>query len=94
MNLTEKQLEKALKIMESTSVARKKVTMYKKNDTSLALFRIEACNMIEKAVICQVTNKPYPKKLKTYLTNWSIDGPGGIGEDIIELFNQIEKENN
>lgn len=91
-DLTPKQLEKAEKIMEATRELRRKVTLYKKGDPNMALFRIEAMNMIQEAVLRQAVGVPYSKKLEKHIEYWELDS--GIGKDITALFRGIEEATN
>lgn len=81
----------AEKIMRETEHLRKRVTLYKRNDSSLALFRTQLMNNITEFVIRKVTNKPMTKKLTSYIDYWRNDGPGGIGEDIVALFDAMRE---
>lgn len=90
-NLTPAQLAAASEILKRTTSLRTPVTLYKRNDPGLALFRTQALNMFQSAVVAKVTNKPRPKRLQTWLDGWASDAPGGIGEDITALFKAVEE---
>jgi hypothetical protein len=79
------------RIMAQTTDLRKTVTLYKKNDPSMAMFRITAMNNIQEFIIRKVTGLKQTKKLEKYLDYWAKDGPGGIGENIIALFKAMEE---
>lgn len=88
MKLTKKQLSLAEKIINDTTNVRKKITLYKKNDAGLAMFRLTAFNNIQDAIICRVKNKPYTKRINEFLDFWA-DG-SDLGDNIQHLFSAIK----
>jgi len=78
------------RIMEQTTELRKTVTLYKKNDPAYAMFRVTAMNNIQEFIIRKVTGLKQPKKITNYIEYWEKDGPDGIGESIVKLFNAMD----
>ena len=74
-------------IAKRTGAVRKKITLYKKNDESLALFRIQAFNHILRAMVRKVQGKRQLKKTSDWVKAW--DDGSDLGNSIQDLFSQI-----
>jgi len=89
MELTAEQFEQAKAIMEKTADIRKKVTLYRKGDIEMAMFRVQAMNIIQDAVIRKVTEKKRVKKINDFVEYWNDNSE--LGNNIQELFKAIEE---
>ena len=87
--LNNKQLRKVGSIMRATTELRKRITLYKRGDGKLALFRVTAFNMVQDAVILKVLNRPWTKAITSWLDWWN-DG-SDLGKDIQALFQAIKE---
>jgi hypothetical protein len=88
MNLTVDQEMFAETIVKGTKELRQEITLYKKNDPDLALFRVTAANHIQDIILARVMFKKIPAKTRKWLKYW--EGDLGIGAKIHELAKAIE----
>ncbi|QVV97190.1 hypothetical protein 2017DRC82_0085 [Vibrio phage ICP1] len=87
MKLTDKETEKVrLFIINNQELIKqlKCITLYKKNDAGLALFRLTARNNLQQVLIRMVLNKPLTKDLKSFISNWFYDGNTMIKDFTLE----------
>lgn len=86
--LLPEELKQAEKIVTLTTPTRKTITLYKKNDEGLALFRVTAMNNIQELIIRKVKGLEKTKKLTNWLEFWN-DG-SHLGNAIQSLNEQID----
>jgi hypothetical protein len=75
LTLTDAQLEKAKSLAQNPDVvaARKVITLYKRDDEGLALFRTQAGNMLAAITIRAACNVPLKKAQARYVNSWLVD---------------------
>lgn len=80
----------AEKIIAGTKDLRQTITLYKKNDEGLALFRVQAFNHISCAILSKALGHKLPAPTKKWLKFWKNDA--GIGQNITKLFDSIDND--
>lgn len=74
--LTAKQLERLKEVFSQPGLvaARKRITLYKSSDESLALFRTKAANMLVEISARGVASRPLKVDQARYVNQWLCDG--------------------
>lgn len=76
IGLTEDQLQKCRAVFTDPDVvkARKVITLYKYEDPSLAMFRLQAARHIEAITVRAVINRPLKVAQAAFVNRWLVDG--------------------
>lgn len=78
------------KIAKTTAGERQLITLYKPEDESLALFRIQATNLVREITIRHVTKQALTKPCRMFLDQWMADGAGGFGDNVRKFVASLE----
>ena len=67
-------------LIKHTEESRKAITLYKRQDEGLAMFRIQATRRLIELNQRVVMKRPLPKDLKKYFKRWLSEPAGGVGD--------------
>ena len=77
---TEAHIALMKKLIEETATTRKAITLYKREDEGLALFRAHATNRLLMLAQRVVAKRPLTKELKKYFKRWTSEPLGSAGD--------------
>lgn len=95
MRLNRSQLDDAQEIARRPELVRTRriLTLYKKNDEGLALFRIEAANHLIEILTRTIARKKLLKATREWLETWSNDPDDSIiGNAVRDFCSGLERE--
>ena len=95
MQLNTNQLQDAKEIISRQEIKRasKAIIMYKKDDTSLALFRIQASNHLMEILTRTIARKRLLKATRTWVNQWTNEpNDSTIGNAVRDFVSAIERE--
>lgn len=89
---TDKQVEKVNNLANDKNVvrARKKLSLYQKNDEGMAMFRAVFMKQASELMIRHTLNKPLLKETKTYYSTWLNNPHNSIGDLFRDFVKAVE----